>query len=359
MALFSKGIMLTQNKEPALSAPLVNFTNPHPEYIREHKDINTNLNEITTKDIIELAKLARIYDERDGRLLVSKLRRARDKAQVIYVDAIDDEPYISRKTAPMLQLGQELIIGIELASKVAGTDNVVIKTYRNMGAINSAIPSTIGGYKVEKIAGGYPALPSFSAVRDEGREESMVVGVGALIHLARAITKGMPQTTTFVTVAGNSIAHPMNMEVSLGMNLTAILERCGMIAQPTRVITGGSMTGISIVDTDKTVITHTTGSILAFHGKSYERAYSCIGCGRCEQNCPAGLNPMYILQIMNRKAYSQLEVFDPQHCIECGTCSYMCPSRLNVSGMAIRAKKYALEHFEKPEKGDENAAKKE
>ncbi len=68
-----------------------------------------------------------------------------------------------------------------------------------------------------------------------------MVGVGALIHLARAVAFNKPQTTTFITVAGDCIGNPTNLEVSLGMTVGQVLERCGLIEDPARVVVGGSI----------------------------------------------------------------------------------------------------------------------
>ena len=137
----------------------------------------------------------------------------------------------------------------------------------------------------------------------------------------------------------------MNLEVSLGMTVMQVLERCGLIQNPTRVVCGGPMTGVSILDLDRTLITPTTRAVLAFKENILDSHYNCIGCGRCEQACPVGLNPMYIYRFVQNSYFAHLEPFDAHLCTGCGTCSYICPSKLNVAVTVAAAKDYALGHF--------------
>ncbi|HPR39583.1 MAG TPA: hypothetical protein PKV62_01050 [Oscillospiraceae bacterium] len=95
MSFFVPGIVLEQRKEPMLSRDMVmmkpdslrTFQNPFEEILPQ---------ELRPEEITEIARLADIIDESDGRSLYEKLTEA-DKRGVdaVIADAIDDEPYIS------------------------------------------------------------------------------------------------------------------------------------------------------------------------------------------------------------------------------------------------------------------------
>ena len=343
MAFFSKGIVLAQHKEPAFSRPLVRFVNPQPAPLLPPHPV-TDTADLTAEDLIEIARAAHIVDERDGRLLYRKLNRAKNRAAAVIADAVDDEPYVSSKITPLLKLREDVLGGLQLCCRVAGTNAIHIMAYKNITDLETRIPSYLNGYKISRLRGGYPARPQ-AFLRHLPRGQQLTVGVGALIHLYRAVTLRRRQSTVFLTVAGNCVANSMNMEVSIGMTLQQVLERCGLTDEPTRVISGGSMTGIAVVDTDRNLVSHTTRAILAFRENLKEYNYSCINCGRCERVCPRGLSPMYIQRFVENSYYLYLRDFEPQRCSGCGTCSYMCPSRLNVSRSVQTAKEYALAHF--------------
>lgn len=348
MAMFTKGIVLAQHKEPALSRPPVRFVNPQTETLLLDREPITDASRLTADDIIDIAKSAQIIDERDGKPLYRKLARVRGRAVAVIADAIDDEPYVSSQINPMLKFREEAVGGLKLCSFVASCDNTFIMAYKNLTDIETRIPRAIDMFKVVRLRGGYPAETRVLKL-DIGKGRKLVVGAGALIHLFRAVVHNKRQSTVFITVAGNCVANPMNLEASIGMTVLQVLERCGLIDEPTRIVCGGPMTGITILNAERTLITYTTRAVLAFRENINNMRYNCIGCGRCEQVCPAGLNPMYIQRFVDNSYFVHLAPFDAHLCIGCGTCSYCCPSKLNVSGAVAKAKQYALDHFIVPD----------
>ena len=352
MAIFNKGIILTQHKEPAFSQPLVRFVNPGLDNMRikgiEPRQIAT----IRSDDIIETAKIAKIVDEWDGKLLYRKLIRARENAIAVIADAVDDEPYVSSKINPLLNLKDEAIGGLELCKRVAKCEDAFIMIYKSVSGLDTPIPRSIHSVKMVRLHGGYPAVSNVSKLKlGEGRK--LIVGVGALVHLYRAVTRCKPQSTVFTTVAGTCVANPMNLEVSIGMTVMQVLEKCGLTTPPVRVVCGGPMTGISIFDPEKTLVTYTTRAVLAFKEDFKKINYSCIGCGKCGKVCPVRLSPMYIHRFVENSYYRNIESFDAHMCIGCGTCSYVCPSKLSVAESVKKAKAYAQSHFFAGENSEE------
>ncbi len=356
MAMFAKGIVLAQHKEPAFSRPLVRFVNPQTESLVIGRSPVHNAASATPEDIVEIAKAAQIVDERDGKLLYRKLMQAWGRSVAVIADAVDDEPYVSSQINPILKLRDEAVGGLRLCARVAGCSKLVIMAYKNITDVETRIPRSINSVKVTRIRGGYPAENRLAKMRGLGEGRKLIVGTGALIHLYRAVTMAKRQSTVFITVAGNCVATPMNLEASIGMTVAQVLERCGLIEEPTRVVCGGSMTGIAILDAEKTLLTYTTRAVLAFRENKRDALYNCIGCGRCEHVCPAGLNPMYIQRFTKNSYYAHLMPFDAHLCIGCGTCSYACPSKLNVAGTVAQAKAYAESHFIDPQVFDPEEA---
>lgn len=326
-----KGILLEQYKEPALSRNLVGFYNTSTVSLLPEMDIPES-ERLLPDNIIRIAKQAQIVDERDGVPLYYKLAEARKSRRTsVVADAIDDEPYVSSAMAPLLQLSEQAVKGLLYAAKAVHAKSVHIAVYKNLTDLETKIPSTMMGVKVRRITGRYPAkIRSGDAFRGE---RVTLIGVCALIHLYRAIAEYRQQTTCFVTVAGNCVANPLNLEVSVGMTVMQLLERCGLADDPTRIITGGPMTGIAVIDPNQTLITPTTRSVLAFCEDLRNRRFTCIGCGRCTEVCPAGLAPVYLYKCIRKNNRLQLPRLQPQRCIGCGTCSYVCPAQLELSAV--------------------------
>lgn len=334
---FTKGIVLEQNKEPALSQGVKTLLTGEVQTIEKRDRLRGTR---TGDQVIQLARLGKVINETDGSLLYEELELARKKGiKTLVVDAIDDEPYISSQLAPALHLTGEFLRGLELIQKAIGSPKVSIAVYREMDS-KLPIPKEMGGVPVERIGGSYPAEYRSKSLRK--MPGKLVVGSCALIHLARAAENDRVQNTCFLTVAGDSVENPCNLEVTVGTSLQQVLEHCGLRAQPRRVVVGGSMTGFAVTDTVGTLVTPMTRGILAFQEDFKKMNYTCIGCGRCAGVCPEGLSPYYIYKFITSRRYGELERFDIESCTGCGTCSYVCPAKLDISAVIATGKRALL-----------------
>ncbi len=328
---WDKGVHLQQYKEPAISREIRTFLNTSTGEEKIAHEVGIPITDMAPEDIIQVARLAGVIDERDGIPLYKKLLRAAYKGiKTVVVDALDDEPYVSSQIAPLLFHSEDVMSGLAAVMRATGAETNFIVVYKNLNDISIRIPNAIDGVKVSRIGGKYPA-ESHIGVELGLRRSFVTVGICSLIHFARALRSGQVQNTSFVTVAGNCVGNPTNLEVSIGMGLDQVLERCGLTDNPTRVVVGGSMTGIPVIDTEKTVISATTRAVLAFREDERDYHFACIGCGKCLSVCPAGLDPQTIYKSITRRKPSGLVGQEATRCQDCGTCSYICPAKLPLS----------------------------
>ena len=327
------GVMLEQHKDPILSQEIVDFVDP--ERIRVIPGLNPweDISQIGPEELIQVARLARIVDERDGYPLFRKLRRCMGHKASVYVDAMDEEPYISSQLGPMLHRREECISGLMLACKAVDAADCAILVYQGITDIDVKIPRTIQGVPVQRVGGRYPSeLLSAQSLVEENGHVSLYVGSCALIHLHRAVYAARMHSTAFLTVAGNCVHSPCNMEVNVDTTATAVLERCGLDETPTRVVIGGSMTGESVAETYEVLVRATTRAILAIQESAADKKLQCVGCGRCSEVCPIGLNPMYLYRSIAMSLHDRAKALDYRMCIGCMCCSYVCPAKLDIAG---------------------------
>ena len=105
----------------------------------------------------------------------------------------------------------------------------------------------------------------------------------------------------------------------IGTNIGDIIDFCGGFkAEPGKIITGGPMMGLSIINTDLPVLKQ-NNAILAFadDASKIKKERDCIRCGRCASACPLSLMPTLI---------ERLEKIGVNVCMECGSCAYSCPA---------------------------------
>lgn len=325
----SHGIYLEQKKEPALSKPALPFysTATLQSQPFEHGfDLSKPLDK---QQLTKIAAMAHIVDERDGKLLAQKLESCpKKKISVVCADAIDDEPYVSSQINPLLNNRREVVQALNWLADAFEADSRFIAVYKNMSPLDTKIPSRIESIEVRRMQGRYPM--EIRAFRDLG-SDTLIVGTAALLHLYRAVTEGRVQTTAFITVNGNCIANPCNLEVTIGTPVSQVLERCGLSLTPSFIVEGGTMHGIQVTDPEKTTVRADTRSVIAFHVDHHEQLYNCIGCGRCIEACPAGLNPQKLYQCIATHHLQKAASLGLNQCIGCSTCSYVCPSRMDLS----------------------------
>ena len=223
--LYRRGVMLEQMKEPALSRTVKQMEPAEP--CENPRDIDA----LSPEEILRAAEEADIVDETDGRPLAEKLREAMGSGTMLLIDAIDDEPYVSSQMGPMLALRDQCAGGIRLAARALGTTDATVLVYRHISDSEVAIPRNIGGIPIKRVGGKYPAqcqMEEELAERYSGKGSWLLCGACAMIHLYRAAVEGRPQTTTFVTVAGNCVGFPRNVEAPLGTPVLELLKLCGL-----------------------------------------------------------------------------------------------------------------------------------
>ena len=343
--LSTKGIVLEQKKEPALSRDLQLFVDETAES-RSIEPLKEG-EEADTDRLIRLCADANIVDEREGEELCAILRRWKNKKVACVVgDAIDDEPYVSSQTNPMMRNSAEAAYGLRLLQKAFGAEKAYFAVYREMHYLNCRIPTKIEEFPVRKMGGKYPMEQR--AVRRLG-DDVLTVGVCALIHLARAAQQGTVQSTCFITVAGNCVGNPCNMEVTIGTSAAKVLERCGLVMDPTSLSINSAMKGRPLEDRENTLIRPETRAIIAIkEAKKNLRHMDCIGCGRCLEVCPENLNPMELYRAASNNRKDTCGDLGIDRCISCSACSYICPSKLEISHII----QYRKEKWQKGEVKD-------
>lgn len=344
--LARQGIVLEQNKEPALSGGIQRICSRTLDHV-PIDDLQEG------DDIVTIARKAGIIDENTGRPLYLLLDRARNSGcRIIIADALDDEPYISSQLAPALEMTDQLVRGIELAKEAVGAESARIEIYKELGDSPVTIGENLGGVLVDRVGAGYPA--DNSLIQKHREEKASVFGACALIHLARAVDEKIAQTTVFVTVAGDGVTTSANLEVSIDKTAGELLRQFGLSDETSRVVIGGSMRGVTITDLDSTRVTAQTRGILAMREVFKDYNYTCIGCGKCDDVCPVGLSPYYLYKFVQAGRYSMLEDFDIDLCIGCGTCSYVCPAKLKIASEITRGKMELVQYMNAKKEKEQN-----
>lgn len=291
-----------------------------------------------------IAKEAGIVDEADHAPLYRKMRALRQSGvNLLVASALDEDPYTTSGIAVVKEWGEEAVQGLELLDAVCPNAIGVLAIYDPGGCpAFRDLPDQIRNTEVIRVSGKYPVWPALEK-RWRGQKVARF-GVQALRALARAAFQGEPMADVVITVAGNAVRRPRNVQVPVGTPAAYVLKQCG--ARDVRWVSGGNaMTGYAIEDMHTPVLPGMR-CLLAMSRRPWARAYSCIGCGKCIQACPQDLMPFSIAQLYERGGKEEAGRYGAHRCIGCGACSAVCPAGIELSAIVRRAADLGKRHHE-------------
>ena len=223
-----------------------------------------------------------------------------------------------------------------LAKGVAGVEVKPLPSRYPQGAEKVLIESATGR---EVPRGGLPA--------DAG---VIVLNVTTVSTIGKYLATGMPLVTRRMTVDGDAVKEPKNVEVIVGTPLQEVLDFCGVKegVKVGKMIMGGPMMGVAVADPATPVLKQNNGLLVFSEAKATLPApQPCIRCGRCIDACPMGLEPVRIAGAFTKKDAAALDKLCIDLCMLCGSCSYVCPAKRPVTQTMSLAKDFAKKEASK------------
>ena len=264
------------------------------------------------------------------------------KADVLIINAVECEPYLTCDHQLMLEKGEEIIVGITIIMKVLDVKRAVIGIENNKPdaiAHLSKIASQYKGIEVVALKVQYPQggekqlidavigrqVPSGALPIEVG---AVVQNVGTTFAIYEAVQKNKPLIERVMTVTGKSAAQPSNYRVRIGTLLSEVVTLAGGVPEGTgKIIGGGPMMGRSLMNLNVPMAKGSAGILFMSNEESVRKPMkNCIRCTKCVSVCPMGLEPFLLMNQSERNMWPEMEKERVMDCIECGSCSYTCPS---------------------------------
>ena len=295
--------------------------------------------------------------------------------RAVIVSAMCLEPFGARgdvqlyKRLPRFTRGLEHLQGLleyqpiylvvpDVKSDFAARVRQVLRGYAWVKLIQVPLRYPFDNFTILGRALGFKADPNAPvwALRTEG-----------VLAIDRALTLSQPCTVRIVSLAGPGVVSPLHLKAIPGYPLQAILQGRSKDA-PLRVIDGGVLTGEAVGEKQMglqaecnglTVLPEQTDrELLGFirpglNRRSYSKCFlsslrgafdvcgttglrgekrPCVGCGFCENVCPARIMPHLIHKLLYADELEQIERTGLDLCVACGLCSYVCPSKIELLG---------------------------
>ena len=289
---------------------------------------------------------------------------------VLMVNGIECEPYLTTDHRVMLEQADDIFMGIKYLLKATGAERAIIGIEANKqdaadhlaGLIPKGDPVSVKVVPVKYPQGSEKML--ITSVLDREVPSGglpidvnvVAINVATAAEIGRLLPHGRGIQERVITITGPGVKKKGNYLIPIGTPLRYVLEQVGVEEDISEVYMGGPMMGVAVSNLDISIVKGTSG-IVVFTQKEIkkpEKIYPCIKCGACVDACPLSLNPSKLGILAKFEAYDLMaEDYNLMDCFECGSCSYVCPSHIplvqyfRLSKSIVRkrkAKKQTAEH---------------
>lgn len=264
------------------------------------------------------------------------------KAEVLIINAVECEPYLTSDHQLMLEHGEEILVGCTILMKALSVNKCIIGVENNKPDAIKHLSGLCAQYKgievmplkVQYPQGGEKQLID-AVLSKQVKSGALPISTGAVVQnvgtiyaVYEAIQKNKPLFERVVTVTGKSLDKPANYLARIGTPLKTLIEASGGIPENTgKIIGGGPMMGKALLSADLPVTKGTSGILLISQEESVRKPMrACIRCAKCVNVCPMGLNPTFLMVDTQQQDWERAERGHIVDCIECGSCSFTCPS---------------------------------
>lgn len=269
------------------------------------------------------------------------------KAEILIINGVECEPYLTSDYRTMLERGEELLVGVEILMRALSVERAVIGIENNKpDAVAHLNKLIVGGnyrgisvmpLKMRYPQGGEKQLIAAVTGRQVPPPPALPISVGAVVCNAssavavyEAVQKNKPLIERVVTITGKNLMHTHNYLVRFGTSYKNFIEHAGGLPEgDVKILNGGPMMGRAVVELSAPLLKGCSGiTIISGREAVRRKEGTCIKCAKCVAACPMGLEPYLLAKLAQNKMWDRAEEHNTVECIECGCCSYTCPSNL-------------------------------
>ncbi len=267
--------------------------------------------------------------------------------QTLVINGAECEPYITCDDLLMREQADRIVEGIKVLLYVVDAEECLIGIEDNkpeaIAAMRQAVAeSGLKDVQVVQVPTRYPMggekqlikvltgkeVPSNGIPSEIG---VICVNVATAAAVTDAVMAGRPLLSRLVTVTGEGVSNPGNLEVPFGTFISHVIEQAGGYTEKAhKLILGGPMMGFTLGD-DELPVTKGSNCLLVASREEApdpDKAMPCIRCGKCVEACPAQLLPQQLYWYARAKDFDKTQEYNLFDCIECGCCAWVCPSHI-------------------------------
>jgi len=261
----------------------------------------------------------------------------------LIINGAECEPYITCDDRLMREYPQDIIAGAQILMHIlGGAQRCIIAVEDNKPqAYQALLAATQAHIEIVQVPTLYPTGGERQLIKiltnKEISKNNLPASIGIIVHnietsraIYRAVNHGQPLISRVLTVTGQGVENPKNLEVLLGTPIHELLKYCKVKPTTERLIMGGAMMGFTLPNDEMPVI-KTTNCLIAATAEECvfpTEAMPCIRCGACAEVCPVNLLPQQLYWYTIAKDFNKAQDYYLFDCIDCGCCAYVCPSHI-------------------------------
>lgn len=295
------------------------------------------------------------------------------RCKLLIINGAECEPYISCDDMLMREAAEGIVRGAEILRTIFAAERCIIAVERDKAQAIDTMTETADRLAAKELS--IAELPSIYPAGGERQLVEVLAGVevpssrypaefgflcqnvGTAWAVHNYFATGEPLTTRIVTVTGEGVAEPGNIEAMIGTPIADLVADCGGYkANPVRLVHGGSMMGFALPG-DRLPVTKSSNCIIAGDPAEFARdarEWPCIRCGECSNACPARLLPQDLLLAARAGDPGGLDSLALDECIECGVCDVVCPSHIPLTEIFRQARPVLRRHREQETEAAKN-----
>ena len=311
----------------------------------EKEIINRDVSKIKKEEFLDIIEKAGIIGM-GGAGFPTHMKYKTDKnIELLIVNAVECEPYITADYSIMNEKCNELLEGINNIIRINKINNAILAIKKTNVEVIKKFKEIIDKYpKIELriVRDIYPMGWERTLIKEVTKKEYdilpielgiVVNNISTIFAINNALKHDIPLVERIITITGENVKNPGNVMVKIGTSVNEILKFMGGIHDDSVLISGGPMMGVEINKTE--YIKPQMNCILVLPKPKEENIINCLRCGKCVSACPANLAPVLIKECSNKEELIKLQV---NKCISCGLCSYICPSRIDLRNIVNEKK---------------------
>lgn len=257
----------------------------------------------------------------------------------LIVNGAECEPCLTADDRQMVEEAGKALSGAELMLRALGCSRCIVGIEDNKPEAVRVMTEAVGGREGFSVTALHVRYPQggekqliYALLGREVPSGGLPLDVGVVVHnvgtcaaVDDAVRLARPLIERVVTVTGECAGMTGNFRIRVGTLLSDVLEHVGVKDGMSRLILGGPMMGLAQPSAGIPLTKGTSGIILTREARRAPML-DCIRCGRCVDNCPAGLTPSRLSTLLEQDMVEEAAGWNMTDCIECGCCAYACPS---------------------------------